>query len=77
MEGKKNPIKQFNKQTHSEIILFHTSMEHINVKPIPETTGRFNSTSHQSYRITKSVQKIPLVMKREEKKKKQLEGRES
>lgn len=75
----KNVIKYFNKQTHSEIILFHPSMECINVKPIPGTTGRVTSTSHQPYRITKSVQNLPLVIKTEgrEKKKKELEDRES
>lgn len=80
LDGEKNQtIKQFNKQTHSEIILFHRSMEHINVKPIPDTTGRFTSTSHQSCRITESVQKIPLVIQRKVKKTQtnQLQGRES
>lgn len=49
------------------------------LNPVPETTGRFKSTSHQSYRITKPAQKVPLAIKREEKKKKkkQLEDRES
>lgn len=75
----KNVIKYFNKQTHSEIILFHPSMECINVKPIPGTTGGVTSTSHQPYRITKSVQNLPLVIKQrvEKKKKKELEDRES
>lgn len=44
----KNVIKYFNKQTHSEIILFHPSMERINVKSILGTMEMFNSTSHQS-----------------------------
>lgn len=44
-------------------------MDHINVKPITETTGRFPSTSHPPSGVTKTVQKNRLVIKREEKKK--------
>lgn len=44
----KNVIKYFNKQTHTEIILFHPSLECINVKPIPGTIEGFISKSHQS-----------------------------
>jgi len=51
------------------MILFHHSTDNVNVKPTPETTGRFTSMSQQPYRIRKPVQKIPLVIKREEKKK--------
>lgn len=45
-------------------------MEHINIKPIPETTGKFTSLSHQLYRITKPVQIISPVIKREKGEKK-------
>jgi len=41
-------------------------MEYNNVKPIPETTGKFTSTSHQSYRLRKispkkSLQQLKVV----------------